>query len=165
MAKVEQRHTKTAVEALSVALEQNAPEGIRTVAQAIADAEERGPDVTGIDQEQVLQACRRLLALTDNPEPGLAVWHTMCQRAVEQLARLLRHARLQPPDKGPVTGDRLLASVACHIDQDELLGMAARDIAGTVLALLDGCRNDGSTAFRLHRHLLDLVERYGKEKT
>ncbi len=42
------------------------------------------------------------------------------------------------PSIAPVTGDRLLASLACHIDHDEPPGLAARELATELLGLLDG---------------------------
>lgn len=57
---------------------------------------------------------------------------------------------------GPVTGDRLLASLACHIDHDEPPGLAARELATVVLELLDGA--DGVQAVIFAAKLRGLVE-------
>jgi hypothetical protein len=38
----------------------------------------------------------------------------------------------------PVAGDRLLASLACHIDHDEPPGMGANQLARELLELLAG---------------------------
>lgn len=59
----------------------------------------------------------------------------------------------------PVTGDRLLAALAVHIDMDAPPGMAAREIARTVLELLDSACND-LQPFELHQELLKLKERF-----
>jgi hypothetical protein len=56
---------------------------------------------------------------------------------------------------GPVAGDRLLASLACHIDLDAPPGLAARQLASTVLDLLEGYANNQppGALFALERSL------------
>ncbi len=58
----------------------------------------------------------------------------------------------------PVAGDRLLASLACHIDHDEPPGLAARRLATELLGLVDGL-----TSFQvvmLSAHVRELAAKF-----
>jgi hypothetical protein len=77
---------------------------------------------------------------------------------IGRVARALAEAEA-PPSMAPVTGDRLLAALACHIDQDAPPGMAAREIARTALELLDGACNN-LRPLELHEELLKLKGRF-----
>jgi hypothetical protein len=58
----------------------------------------------------------------------------------------------------PVTGDRLLASLACHIDHDEPPGMAARGLAKSALELLGGLSS--FQVVMLSGHLRELAQKF-----
>ena len=113
-----------------------------------------------IDQSALVGACRRLVKLVDEPQPGLAVWNIQCLETVEELGRLL-HPSEAAPEPAPVTGDRLLAALACHIDHDAPPGMAAREIARVVLELLGGSAND-LPPLALHEGLVELKRKFGR---
>lgn len=55
-----------------------------------------------------------------------------------------------PLSLAPVAGDRLLASLACHIDHDEPPGMAASMLARTILELVKGLSSPGAVYLALH---------------
>lgn len=40
-----------------------------------------------VDQDALLNACRRLVSLNDDPHPGLATWNEMCVRAVRDIRK------------------------------------------------------------------------------
>jgi hypothetical protein len=42
-----------------------------------------------VDQERLLKACRRLVALNDDPHPGLATWNLACVEAVREIRESL----------------------------------------------------------------------------
>lgn len=91
---------------------------------------------------------------------GAHALHTYDAQMAE-LAALRHRFETEAPtvSMAPVTGDRLLAALACHIDHDQPPGMAARELATAVLELLDGACND-QRVFELHQALLDLKERF-----
>ncbi len=77
---------------------------------------------------------------------------------LEECADELDALPVPAPSIAPVTGDRLLASLACHIDHDEPPGLAARQLANDLLELLDGL-----TVFQtvmLSAHVLELTEKF-----
>ena len=76
---------------------------------------------------------------------------------IGRVARALAEAEA-PPSMAPVTGDRLLTALACHIDLDAPPGMGARQLAGAVLDLLEGYANNQppGALFALERALKDL---------
>lgn len=80
------------------------------------------------DQKRLLDACRRLVLLNEDPQPGLMTWNGMCCNAVEeiraalgnerdQLASMLKRAKIAlisfPTDLGGTT-------VACNRDDIDI---------------------------------------------
>jgi len=83
---------------------------------------------------------------------------------IGRVARAIAEAEA-PPSMGPVTGDRLLASLACHIDHDEPPGMNANSTARELLNLLHGLANNtgGHAAlFEVRAAIKMLAQRHGK---
>ncbi len=68
------------------------------------------------------------------------------------------------PSLAPVAGDRLLASLACHIDHDEPPGLSASSTARELLQLLDGIANDAGHAalFEIRAAIKMLAGRHGR---
>lgn len=64
---------------------------LRAVINARPDLDPRRPTPTPrvLDQQKLIAACRRLVALVDAPEPGLTSWQVMCADTVDELRAVL----------------------------------------------------------------------------
>jgi hypothetical protein len=82
------------------------------------------------------------------------------EQQASELAALRHRFETEAPvlSIGPVTGHRLLASLACHIDHDEPPGMAARQLAKSALALLAGLSS--FQVVMLGGHLGELAQKF-----
>lgn len=49
-------------------------------------------------QRKFVAACRRLVALMNDPQPGLASWHVFCERVKNEIMEAGK--TLEPPDPG-----------------------------------------------------------------
>lgn len=89
MAKVEQRHRQAAIDALAVALKQDAPAGIDTIAQALADAESASDKAGWIAcSERMPEPYMDVLVYDGNREYGVARWRDDDQEWFEDLSGL-----------------------------------------------------------------------------
>jgi hypothetical protein len=168
MATVERRHREAAVQLMQTCAaaghgfpdEDKLRLSLMHTAQALADAEATNApadDRVAWLETNIADGIGDLFWLHEDEDPDL---ETLLPRMRDELQCLFRCERelaeLKAPSSAPVTGDRLLASLACHIDHDEPPGLAARELATTVLELLDGA--DGVEAVILAAKLRGLIE-------
>jgi hypothetical protein len=50
----------------------------------------------GLDQRELVAACKALVGLVENPKPGAHVWHLMCIETVEKIRSMVK------PETAPI---------------------------------------------------------------